>query len=57
MCASLFSMCAISKNGFSCIDGDIGFLGVVVGVVLVSIIYEIVRVSQHVQNKRAGTTR
>ena len=40
-----------------CIVGDGGVFGVVVGVGLVSIIDDIVRVFQQVQNKRAGTTR
>ena len=40
-----------------CLVGDGGVFGVVVGVGLVSIINEIVRVIQQVQHERAGTTR
>ena len=50
-------MCALSESGCFVLLVMMVFFGVVVGVGLVSIIDDIVRVFQNVQNKRAGTTR
>ena len=42
MCASLLSMCALSENGCFVWLVMVGFFGIVVGVLLVSLIDEIV---------------